>query len=184
MTTFWFIFHHDRKIGPAWWGYGVHAHPLSLYLPSRTKLQCTLQLRGQIQPPVSILPLCVLCGATSHTERRKSQRIRGGYSACHSWQGRTGAGGGGNPDNKFVNVYGAQESIPGINSASLADWYDKQGYRTGPPGYIGWRNRFFEIDSWAPWTFTNSGSADHRFYEATPPPPPPPPTPASQESTK
>jgi hypothetical protein len=27
---------------------GVHAHPLSLYLPSRTKLQRTLQLRGQI----------------------------------------------------------------------------------------------------------------------------------------
>jgi hypothetical protein len=24
------------------------------------------------------------------------------------------------------------------------------GYRTGPPGYIGWRNSFFGIDSWAP----------------------------------
>ncbi len=22
--------------------------------------------------------------------------------------------------------------------------------RTGPPGYIGWRNRFLGIDSWAP----------------------------------
>jgi hypothetical protein len=30
------IFHHDGKISPAWWGWGVHAHPLSLYLPSRT----------------------------------------------------------------------------------------------------------------------------------------------------
>ncbi len=28
--------------------------------------------------------------------------------------------------------------------------------RTGPPGYIGWRNRFFGIDSWAPDTFTNT----------------------------
>ncbi len=34
-----------------WWGWGVHAHPLSLYWPSRTKLQCTLQLRGQIHSP-------------------------------------------------------------------------------------------------------------------------------------
>ncbi len=26
------------------------------------------------------------------------------------------------------------------------------------PGYIGWRNRFIEIDSWAPYKVTNSGS--------------------------
>jgi hypothetical protein len=25
----------------------------------------------------------------------------------------------------------------------------RQGCRTGPPGYIGWRNRFLGIDSWA-----------------------------------
>ncbi len=37
----------DGKIGPGWWGWEVHAHPLSLSLPSRTKLQCTLQLRGR-----------------------------------------------------------------------------------------------------------------------------------------
>jgi hypothetical protein len=29
-------------------GVGVHAHLLSQYLPSRTKLWCTLQLRGQV----------------------------------------------------------------------------------------------------------------------------------------
>ncbi len=29
---------------------------------------------------------------------------------------------------------------------------------TGPLGYIGWRNRLLGIDSWAPLTFTNSGS--------------------------
>ncbi len=28
----------DGKISPGWWGWGVHAHSLSLYLPSRTKL--------------------------------------------------------------------------------------------------------------------------------------------------
>ncbi len=30
--------------------------------------------------------------------------------------------------------------------------------RPAPPGYIGWRNRFLRIDSWAPETFTNMGS--------------------------
>ncbi len=28
-------------------GWGVHAHPLLLHLPSPVKLQCTLQLSGQ-----------------------------------------------------------------------------------------------------------------------------------------
>ncbi len=32
------------------------------------------------------------------------------------------------------------------------------GYRTGPPGYIGWRYSFLGIDSWAPLTFKNTGS--------------------------
>ncbi len=40
---------------------GVHAHPLSLYLPSRTELWCTLQLRGQIHFPYFYsTPLCTL----------------------------------------------------------------------------------------------------------------------------
>jgi hypothetical protein len=29
MTTFWRTFHHDGKISQAWWGWGVHAHPLT-----------------------------------------------------------------------------------------------------------------------------------------------------------
>ncbi len=46
-------FHRDGKISPAWCGRGggVHALPLSLCLPSRAKLWCTLQLRGQIRSP-------------------------------------------------------------------------------------------------------------------------------------
>ncbi len=47
-ATFWRTFHHDGKISPGWWGWEVHAHPLSLYLPLCSKLWCTLQLRGQI----------------------------------------------------------------------------------------------------------------------------------------
>ncbi len=35
---------------------------------------------------------------------------------------------------------------------------EEEGYRTGPPGYIGWRNSFLAIDSGAPYTFKNSGS--------------------------
>ncbi len=43
----WHTFHHDGKFSPASWGKRVHAS-LSLYLSSRAKLWCTLQLRGQI----------------------------------------------------------------------------------------------------------------------------------------
>ncbi len=37
-----------EKLAQAGEGGGMHAHPLLLWLPSRTKLQCTVQLRGQI----------------------------------------------------------------------------------------------------------------------------------------
>ncbi len=35
---------------------------------------------------------------------------------------------------------------------------EEEGYRTGLPGYIGWRNSFLGIDSGAPYTFKNTGS--------------------------
>jgi hypothetical protein len=35
---------------------------------------------------------------------------------------------------------------------------EEEGYRTGPPDYIGWRNSFLRIDSGAPYTFKNTGS--------------------------
>jgi hypothetical protein len=37
---------------------------------------------------------------------------------------------------------------------------EEEGYLTGPPGYIGWRNSVLGIDSGAPYTFKNTGSAD------------------------
>ncbi len=46
-AAFWRTFHHEGKIRPGWRGWGVHAHPLSLNLPSPVKLQCTLKLSGQ-----------------------------------------------------------------------------------------------------------------------------------------
>ncbi len=33
--------------------------------------------------------------------------------------------------------------------------------RIGPPGYIGWRNRFLGIDSWASYMFKNTASVLH-----------------------
>jgi hypothetical protein len=42
---------------------------------------------------------------------------------------------------------------------------EEEGYRTGPPGYIGWRNSFLGIDSVAPYTLkiralSSSGCVD------------------------
>ncbi len=46
-------------------GFGVDAHPCSLYLPSQAKLWCTLQLRGQIHYPCfSSTPICILRSKT------------------------------------------------------------------------------------------------------------------------
>jgi hypothetical protein len=53
-AAFWRTFYHEGKIGPGWCGWGVHAHPLSLHLPSSVKLQCTLQPSGQIHQPCFI----------------------------------------------------------------------------------------------------------------------------------
>jgi hypothetical protein len=38
---------------------------------------------------------------------------------------------------------------------------EEEGYRTGPPGYIGWRNSFLGIYSGAPYTFKNTGSVSN-----------------------
>jgi hypothetical protein len=55
MNTFWLTFRLIMEklalVGEGGEEGGGHAHPLSLYLPSRTKLRCTLQLRGQIHSP-------------------------------------------------------------------------------------------------------------------------------------
>jgi hypothetical protein len=44
---------------------------------------------------------------------------------------------------------------------------EEEGYRNGPPGYIGWRNSFLGIDSGAPYAFknTDSGRANERKRE-------------------
>ncbi|MFN9907325.1 MAG: hypothetical protein ACK56F_14595, partial [bacterium] len=47
-------------------GWEVHAHPLSQYLPLRTKLWCTRQVQT---PPIFTLPLYVLCGTSAQPVR-------------------------------------------------------------------------------------------------------------------
>ncbi len=70
MATLCRTFHHDII---SWWknhpslvragARGVHAHPISLYLPSHTELWCICSSWESIYtPPISTLPLYVLCG--------------------------------------------------------------------------------------------------------------------------
>ncbi len=76
-TAFWHAFHHDGKISPGGWGWRVRSHPLSLYLPSRTKVQFTLQQRGQVYPPYFISTLYVLCACISEGKGKKGGPISG-----------------------------------------------------------------------------------------------------------
>ncbi len=50
-----------KKLDERWWGWGVHAHPLSLYLPSRTSCRVRSNLEGRYTPSISTIPLYVLC---------------------------------------------------------------------------------------------------------------------------
>ncbi len=43
---------------------------------------------------------------------------------------------------------------------------EEEGFRTGPPGYIGWRNSFLGIDSGAPYTFKNTGQSSPHMEES------------------
>ncbi len=57
------------------------------------------------------------------------------------------------PEPEFVNLLRS----PGINSQlGVPVRQPYLTYHTDPSGYIGWRNRFLGIGSWAPQTFTNS----------------------------
>jgi hypothetical protein len=53
-SAFWRTFSHEGKISMGWWGWGCTPTPLLLHLPSPVKLQCTLQLSGQIHWPCFI----------------------------------------------------------------------------------------------------------------------------------
>ncbi len=78
-AAFWRTFQHEGKSSPGWWVWGVHAHPLSLHLPSPVKLQCTLQLSRQtwgrrISHVSSLVKICTQCTLYS-------------FLPCISWPG-------------------------------------------------------------------------------------------------
>jgi hypothetical protein len=56
IADFWCTFNHNWKISPVLWGWGCTPTPLSLCLPSRTKSQWSLQLRGQIHSLFHLYP--------------------------------------------------------------------------------------------------------------------------------
>ncbi len=63
MATFWRTFHREGKIGPAWWGGGVHAllfHSIIYHHEQSCGLHSSWE--GWYTPHISTLPLYVLCG--------------------------------------------------------------------------------------------------------------------------
>ncbi len=52
----------------------------------------------------------------------------------------------------------SQSELEFLKSLWVLRTEEEEGYRTGPPGYIGWRNSFLGIDFGAPYTFKNTGS--------------------------
>jgi hypothetical protein len=68
-----------------------------------------------------------------------------------------------------INCYGTEleflKSLLGLGTK------EKEGYRNGPPGYIGWWNSFLGIDSGAPYKFKNPGSGGLGVTTIYTPPP-------------
>jgi hypothetical protein len=54
-----------------------------------------------------------------------------------------------------ITPHGSRTELEFLNNMGARN---RKGYRTGPPGYIGWRNSFLGIKSWAPYAFKNTGS--------------------------
>ncbi len=81
-AAFWRTFSDEGKISPGWWGWGVHAHLLSLHLPSPVKLQCTLQLSGQIHWPCFISTnICTLwASAPNSVPPRNYSKLKPSWS--------------------------------------------------------------------------------------------------------
>ncbi len=59
----------------------------------------------------------------------------------------------------YIYTFCQSPELEFLNSLWGLGTEQEQGYRTGPPDYISWRNSFLVIDSWAPQTFKNTGSA-------------------------
>jgi hypothetical protein len=98
MATVWRVFHHDGKISPGWWGWGV-ALPLSLYSIYHHKQSSGVRFcwEGRYTPPTSPLPLYVLCGQNNPQNRARDRALRGEGKG----KGREGRGG----DSEYWMMY-------------------------------------------------------------------------------
>ncbi len=124
ISTFWSTVHYEGKIIPAWWGWGGGPYIHITYKVLRVYAPAEW---ADIHSSVSTLPLCVLCGPYYSFHQRHFIDWRETSLSLPIWAGI------------FKQSMGARNRVG-------------MGYRTGPPGYIGWRNSFLGIDSWAPYT--------------------------------
>ncbi len=70
-------------------------------------------------------------------------------------------------ERRYTSIRKSTELVFLNNLWGLGTEYE-QGYRTGPPGYIGWRNSFLEIDSLGSINFKNTGSDEPKSLESIP----------------
>ncbi len=64
-AAFWRTFHHDGKISPGWWRWGVHAHPHHYIYHNIQSCSVRSSWVGSYTPPISSLPLFVFCGSSN-----------------------------------------------------------------------------------------------------------------------
>ncbi len=64
-AAFWRTFHHDGKISPGWWGWGMHAHPLLIYYHHVQSCSVRSSWEGGYTPSISSLPyMYILCNVS------------------------------------------------------------------------------------------------------------------------
>jgi hypothetical protein len=83
LNAFWVTFHHEGKISPGWRGWGCTPPPafhyIYLHVRSCGVLRSNWEGRYMCTPPISPLPLYVLCNRTLAQWRRICVRLGTGY---------------------------------------------------------------------------------------------------------
>jgi hypothetical protein len=95
-----------------------------------------------------------------HLNISKSCEQRVGGSFCHRTNIITTGGDMGSNffDDISVHTFVLGCFLDFLNNLWGLGTGEEEGFRTGPPGYIGWRNSFLGIDSGAPYAFKNTSS--------------------------
>ncbi len=158
-AAFWRTFSDEGKISPGWWqwwGWGVHAHLLSLHLPSPVKLQCTLQLSGQIHWPCFISTnICTLWSYQPLRLPRKRSRQRGSRrlrrpdpARRHRRSGSLASyrrpSEGADPDTKTLPRGGEDRGVASRAAATVGPTVDREGRSEAASAAAGAAGRKFE----------------------------------------